>query len=69
MIKIITLCSFLATNAYALNLPQTNLSESLQEQKQGNEFLQIIWNTDRVVGDVEIQVYLKKIGHELSTFI
>jgi len=68
MIKIITLCSFLATNAYALNLPQTNLSESLQEQKQGNEFLQIIWNTDRVVGDVETQVYLKKIGHELSTF-
>ena len=68
MIKIITLCSFLATNAYALNLPQTNLSESLQEQKQGNEFLQIIWNTDRVVGDVETQVYLKKIGHELSAF-
>ncbi len=68
MIKIITLCSFIATNAYTLNLPQTNLSESLQEQKQGNEFLQIIWNTDRVVSDVETQVYLKKIGHELSTF-
>ncbi|MDB3869291.1 M48 family metalloprotease [Candidatus Thioglobus sp.] len=68
MIKIIAMCSFLVTNAYALNLPQTNLPESLQEQKQGNEFLQIIWNTDRVVGDVETQVYLKKIGHELSTF-
>ncbi|MDC0388633.1 M48 family metalloprotease [Candidatus Thioglobus sp.] len=68
MIKIVAMCSFLVTNAYALNLPQTNLPESLQEQKKGNEFLQIIWNTDRVVGDVETQVYLKKIGHELSTF-
>ena len=68
MIKITTLCLFLATNTYALSLPQANLSESLQEQKQGNEFLQIIWNTDRVVADVETQAYLKSIGHELSAF-
>ena len=68
MIKIIIGFLYLTANAYALDLPKANLSESLQEQKQGNEFLQIIWNTDKVVADVETQVYLKKIGKEMSVY-
>ena len=68
MIKIIISFLYLSANAYALDLPQVNLSETLQEQKQGNEFLQIIWNTDTVVADIETQVYLKALGHELSTY-
>lgn len=68
MIKILISFLYLSANAYALDLPQVNLSETLQEQKQGNEFLQIIWNTDTVVADIETQVYLKALGHELSTY-
>ena len=30
--------------------------------------MQIIWNTDAVVADVETQVYLKALGRELSTY-
>ncbi|MBT3447655.1 MAG: M48 family metalloprotease, partial [Candidatus Thioglobus sp.] len=68
MIKIALVFLHLTANAYALSLPKANLSESLQEQKQGNEFLQIIWDTDKVIADVETQVYLKKIGNEMSTY-
>ena len=59
---------FFGINANALEVPELQLTESLQEQKQGNEFLQIIWNTNRVVADVEAQVYLKLLGIELTKY-
>ena len=68
MIKFIFLFLVSVINAHALSVPEVSLSESLQEQKQGNEFLQIIWNTDAVVADIETQVYLKNLGHELSVY-
>lgn len=67
MIKFLLLF-LLSVQATALEVPELRLSESLQEQKQGNEFLQIVWNTDAVVEDIEAQVYLKKLGHELTQF-
>jgi predicted Zn-dependent protease len=59
---------FLCFNAYALKVPEMVLSATLQEQKQGNEFLKMIWNTGSVVGDIEAQVYLNKLGYELSKY-
>ena len=67
MIKILLLL-ILSFQVNALEVPELTLSESLQEQKQGNEFLQIIWNTDSVIADVEAQVYLKTLGHELTQY-
>lgn len=68
MIKFIILFFLLGVNAQALKVPELTLSESLTEQKQGNEFLQIIWDTDLVISDVETQVYLSILGHELSQY-
>ncbi len=68
MIKLIALFLLLTVNAHSLSVPEAILSESLQEQKQGNEFLQIIWDTNKVVADVETQVYLKRLGNELITY-
>ena len=68
MIKRLLLMFFFGINANALEVPELQLTESLQEQKQGNEFLQIIWNTNRVVADVETQVYLKLLGIELTKY-
>ena len=67
MIKFLLLL-LLSIQANALEVPELTLSESLQEQKQGNEFLQIIWDTDAVIADVEAQVYLKALGHELVNY-
>jgi beta-barrel assembly-enhancing protease len=67
MIKILLLL-ILSFQINALEVPKLTLSESLQEQKQGNEFLQIIWNTGSVMADVEAQVYLKTLGHELIQY-
>jgi predicted Zn-dependent protease len=58
----------MALPVFALNVAELTLSESLQEQKRGNEFLQIIWNVSSVVADIETQVYLKKLGNELSIY-
>ncbi|MBW5289416.1 MAG: Exported zinc metalloprotease YfgC precursor [Candidatus Ruthia sp. Apha_13_S6] len=60
--------ALIALPASALEVPELVLFESLQEQKQGNEFLKIIWDTSSVVADIETQVYLKKLGHELSAY-
>ncbi len=68
MIKSIILFLFLSVNAHSISVPEASLSESLQEQKQGNDFLQIIWDTNKVVADVETQVYLKRLGHELVAY-
>ncbi|HIF47396.1 M48 family metalloprotease [Candidatus Thioglobus sp.] len=68
MIKRLLLMFFFSINANALEVPELQLTESLQEQKEGNEFLQIIWNTNRVVADVETQVYLKLLGIELTKY-
>jgi len=68
MIKRLLVMFFFGINANALEVPELQLTESLQEQKQGNEFLQIIWNTNRVVADVETQVYLKLLGIELTKY-
>lgn len=54
--------------AIALNVPDFNLSESLDEKKQGNQLLQLIWNTGLVVSDIEATTYLKKLGRELVTY-
>jgi predicted Zn-dependent protease len=67
MIKILLLLIF-SIHTNALEVPELTLSESLQEQKQGNEFLQIIWDTDSVVADIETQVYLKSLGYELIKY-
>lgn len=54
--------------AFALNIPELELSESLDEKKRGGEFVQLIWNTDLVISDIEATTYLKKLGHELTTY-
>jgi len=52
--------------AFALSVPELKISETLDEKKRGNEFLQIIWDTGSVVIDVEMDVYLRDLGRELS---
>jgi len=54
--------------AFALSIPELQLPESLSEKKRGNEFLQLIWNTDSVVADVEMTTYLRDLGHELGNY-
>jgi predicted Zn-dependent protease len=66
MIKILLLLFSIHTNA--LEVPELTSSESLQEKKQGNEFLQIIWDTGSVVADIETQIYLKSLGYELIKY-
>ncbi len=68
MIKRILLVCLFSVNVNALEIPKSQLSESLQEQKQGNEFLQSIWDTNQVVLDVEAQVYLKLLGNQLTKY-
>ena len=53
---------------FALSLPEMKLTESLSEKKHGNEFLQLIWDTGSIVSDVEMDTYLRKLGHELSEY-
>lgn len=52
---------------YALEIPEVRSTESWSEKKQGNAFLQFIWNTGKVSEDIEAQVYLKTLGNELRT--
>ncbi|SFV86374.1 Exported zinc metalloprotease YfgC precursor [hydrothermal vent metagenome] len=40
----------------------------MDEKKQGNKFLQLIWATGTVISDIEATTYLKKTGHELVTY-
>ncbi len=65
MQKFLTLIFFLCATTFALNVPEPRLLESLNEEKRGNTFLQLIWNTDSVITDIEMTIYLKKLGHEL----
>ena len=67
MIKFVAIF-FLSIQVFALSLPEVNTAESLSEKKRGNEFLQIIWDTNSVISDVESQVYLKKIGSEMVSY-
>ena len=55
----------LAANAdiFAITKPET-----LKEEQQGNEFLQLFWQTELVIEDVEINNYFKKLGHELVAY-
>jgi len=53
---------------FALSLPEIQMSESLIEKKHGNEFLQLIWDTGSIVSDVEMDNYLRTLGHELSEY-
>ncbi|SMN10834.1 FIG01199357: hypothetical protein [uncultured Candidatus Thioglobus sp.] len=51
--------------SFALSVPEVQLIETIDEKRQGNEFLQLIWNTSKVVEDVEISLYLNNLGKEL----
>ena len=66
MIKNLALLLFMPFWVFALSVPELQLSESLGEKKRGNEFLQLIWDTDSVIADVEMTTYLSKLGHELT---
>ncbi len=66
MIKNLLLLFLMPLWVFALGLPELQLSESLNEKKQGNEFLQLIWESDAVISDVEMVTYLNKLGHELT---
>lgn len=68
MIKNLSLLFLMPFLAFALNIPELQLSESLNDKKRGNEFLQLIWNTDSVIADVEMTTYLRDLGHELSQY-
>jgi predicted Zn-dependent protease len=68
MIKILTLFILMPLWAFALSVPELELSESLSEKKRGHEFLQLLWDTGSIVEDIEIQTYLKDLGHELTTY-
>ncbi|CAC9647457.1 M48 family metallopeptidase [bacterium endosymbiont of Bathymodiolus sp. 5 South] len=54
--------------AFALSVPELQLSESLDEKKRGGDFLQLIWDTDLVISDIEATTYLQKLGQELTTY-
>ncbi len=54
--------------AFAISVPEIQLSETLDEKIQGKEFLQLIWDTDLVVADIEAATYLRKLGHKLVTY-
>ncbi|MCS5586349.1 MAG: hypothetical protein NZ702_02485, partial [Gammaproteobacteria bacterium] len=62
MIKIFLLLFLIPFYAFSLSLPEAKLSESLSEKKHGNEFLKLIWDTESIVSDVEMDVYLRKLG-------
>ena len=66
MIKNLLLLLLAPFLAFALSIPELQLSESLSEKKRGNEFLQLIWNTDSVIADVEMTTYLRELGYELG---
>ena len=68
MIKNLILLVFLPFATFAINVPQVQLIESLDEKKRGHEFLQLIWNTGSVITDVEMASYLSRLGHELTTY-
>jgi Putative Zn-dependent protease, contains TPR repeats len=68
MIKILTLFILMPLWVFALSVPELELSESLSEKKRGHEFLQLLWDTGSIVEDIEIQTYLKDLGHELTTY-
>ncbi len=65
MIKNLSWLFLMPFLAFALRVPELQVSESLSEKKRGNEFLQLIWNTDSVIADVEMTTYLRELGHEL----
>ncbi|HIM54465.1 MAG TPA: hypothetical protein EYI82_03155 [Gammaproteobacteria bacterium] len=68
MMKSLSLIFLMPFWVFALSLPEMQLSESLNEKKNGNEFLQLIWDTGSIVSDVEMDTYLRTLGHELSEY-
>lgn len=66
MIKILLL--FVSLNLYAIEVPEIKVFASLLEKKQGNIFLQAIWDTGKITDDIEAQIYLKTLGRELSGY-
>jgi len=68
MIKNLSLLFLMPFWVFALSLPELQLSESLNEKKHGNEFLQFIWDTGSIVTDIEMDVYLKELGYELGKY-
>ncbi|MCS5588869.1 MAG: M48 family metalloprotease [Candidatus Thioglobus sp.] len=68
MIKSLFWLSLVPFFAFASSIPEFQVSESLNEKKRGNEFLQLIWGTGSIVSDVEMDTYLRTLGHELSGY-
>jgi len=68
MIKTLPFLFLIPFLAFALSVPELKVSESLDEKKRGNEFLQIIWDTGSVVIDVEMDGYLRELGRELTEY-
>ncbi len=68
MIRVFGLLFLIPLWVFALGIPEAELSESLSEKKKGNEFLQLLWDSGTVVEDIEIQTYIKRLGHELATY-
>lgn len=68
IMKVFLLLLLMPFFVFAINVPEVQLLESLDEKKQGREFLQLIWDTDLVVSDIESATYLKKLGHELTSY-
>ncbi len=68
MIKTLPFLFLIPFLAFALGVPELKVSESLDEKKRGNEFLQIIWDTGSVVIDVEMDGYLRELGRELTEY-
>ncbi len=55
-------------SAYAEQLITNNSLQSLSEQKQGLRFLKIIFNTNKVIKDIEMASYISYLGHKLVEY-
>ena len=64
MIKIL-ITFLISLQLHALDLPSVNSYASLSEKKSGHEFLQILWDSNSIISDVESQLYLQGIGQEM----
>ena len=64
MIKIL-ITFVLSLQLHALDLPSAGSYASLSEKKSGHEFLQILWDSNSIISDVESQLYLQDIGQEM----
>ena len=67
MIKLFSLL-LLSIPLYATELFDLTPSETLSEKKQGHEFLQMLWDSNSILSEVESQVYLNRIGQEMVSY-